>query len=201
MTDYRNDIEKAIVEFEGLLKQVKRDGIDNLISFIRKSDFYTAPASTRYHSSYNGGLLIHSLNVYDRLYQILRNDETWYQNGKTYSDETIIIVALLHDICKTFFYKETTRNQKNEETGKWEKVPYYIVEDKFAFGHGEKSVFMIERYMKLTKEEAMAIRWHMGFTEPKDNWNCLSAAIAQYPLALAVHIADLEATYLLEGES
>ena len=201
MTDYRNDIEKAIVEFEGLLKQVKRDGIDNLISFIRKSDFYTAPASTRYHSSYNGGLLIHSLNVYDRLYQILRNDEAWYQNGKTYSDETIIIVALLHDICKTFFYKETTRNQKNEETGKWEKVPYYIVEDKFAFGHSEKSVFMIERYMKLTKEEAMAIRWHMGFTEPKDNWNYLSAAIAQYPLALAVHIADLEATYLLEGES
>ena len=199
--DIRYDVEKSIVEFENLLGQVKREGMDNLISFIKKSDFYTAPASTRYHSNFKGGLLIHSLNVYDRLCQKLQNDEAWFKNGKTYSDETLIIVALLHDICKTFFYKETTRNQKNDETGKWEKVPYYTVEDKFPFGHGEKSVFMIERYIKLTKEEAMAIRWHMGFTEPKENWNCISAAIAQYPLVLALHLADLEATYLLEEES
>ena len=199
--DIRYDVEKSIVEFESLLGQVKREGMDNLISFIKKSDFYTAPASTRYHSNFKGGLLIHSLNVYDRLYQKLQNDDAWFRNGKTYSDETLIIVALLHDVCKTFFYKETTRNQKNEETGKWEKVPYYTVEDKFPFGHGEKSVFMIERYIRLTKEEAMAIRWHMGFTEPKENWNCISAAIAQYPLVLALHLADLEATYLLEEES
>lgn len=199
--DIRYDVEKSIVEFENLLGQVKREGMDNLISFIKKSDFYTAPASTRYHSNFKGGLLIHSLNVYDRLCQKLQNDEAWFKNGETYSDETLIIVALLHDICKTFFYKETTRNQKNDETGKWEKVPYYTVEDKFPFGHGEKSVFMIERYIRLTKEEAMAIRWHMGFTEPKENWNCISAAIAQYPLVLALHLADLEATYLLEEES
>ena len=199
--DIRYDVEKSIVEFENLLGQVKREGMDNLISFIKKSDFYTAPASTRYHSNFRGGLLIHSLNVYDRLCQKLQNDEVWFKNGKTYSDETLIIVALLHDVCKTFFYKETTRNQKNDETGKWEKVPYYTVEDKFPFGHGEKSVFMIERYIRLTKEEAMAIRWHMGFTEPKENWNCISAAIAQYPLVLALHLADLEATYLLEEES
>lgn len=199
--DIRYDVEKSIVEFENLLGQVKREGMDNLISFIKKSDFYTAPASTRYHSNFKGGLLIHSLNVYDRLYQKLQNDDAWFRNGKIYSDETLIIVALLHDVCKTFFYKETTRNQKNDETGKWEKVPYYTVEDKFPFGHGEKSVFMIERYIRLTKEEAMAIRWHMGFTEPKESWNCISAAITQYPLVLALHLADLEATYLLEEES
>lgn len=199
--DIRYDVEKSIVEFESLLGQVKREGMDNLISFIKKSDFYTAPASTRYHSNFKGGLLIHSLNVYDRLYQKLQNDDAWFRNGKIYSDETLIIVALLHDVCKTFFYKEATRNQKNDETGKWEKVPYYTVEDKFPFGHGEKSVFMIERYIRLTKEEAMAIRWHMGFTEPKESWNCISAAIAQYPLVLALHLADLEATYLLEEES
>ena len=200
--DIRYDVEKSIVEFENLLGQVKREGMDNLISFIKKSDFYTAPASTRYHSNFKGGLLIHSLNVYDRLYQKLQNDEAWFRNGKIYSDETLIIVALLHDICKTFFYKETTRNQKNDETGKWEKVPYYTVEDKFPFGHGEKSVFMIERYIRLTKEEAMAIRWHMGawgvnMSSFEDIRN-YDASRTLYPLVTITQTADGLAAAILE---
>ena len=183
-------------EFRKLLLSVNREGMDKLLEFIDATDFYTAPASTRFHGSYEGGLLEHSLKVYEILKEKVKHTPIEME----VSEDTLIISALLHDICKVKYYKVDYRNAKNE-LGVWEKVPYYTVEDKFPFGHGEKSVFMIERYIRLTKEEAMAIRWHMGFTEPKENWNCISAAIAQYPLVLALHLADLEATYLLEEES
>lgn len=189
---------KNIERFEQLLRSTNRDGIENLISFIQKSDFYTAPASTRFHSCHEGGLLEHTLLVYDRLIAKF-NDELWKEKVDV-KQENLIVSALLHDICKAYFYNVSLRNAKNDETGKWEKVPYYTVEDKIPYGHGEKSAMMAEEFIRLEPVERYAIRWHMGFTEPKENWNVLGCAIRKYPLILALHTSDLEATYLLEKE-
>ena len=113
---------------------------------------------------------------------------------------SIAICALLHDLCKAQYYKVSTRNVKNEQTGQWEKVPYYTVEDAFPYGHGEKSVYLIERFLRLKPAEAMAIRWHMGgFDEAARGGSfAISAAYDKYPLAVKLHLADLEATYLRE---
>ena len=114
-----------------------------------------------------------------------------------FDDTTIKIVALLHDICKLNFYKVDYRNAKNE-LGVWEKVPYYTIEDTIPYGHGEKSVMMISEYIKLTSEEKYAIRWHMGFTEPKELYGTIGQAYKKYPLALLLFEADLEATYVYD---
>ncbi len=172
---------------------VKRDGAGELLSWLEKTDFFTAPASTKFHLCEEGGLCEHSINVYECL-----ND----RYGADHSAESIAIVSLLHDLCKAQFYKMSMRNQKNEQTGQWERVPYYQVEDKFPFGHGEKSVFLIERFMRLKVEEAIAIRWHMGGFDDtaKAGGFTISNAFEMYPLAVKLHIADIEATYLREGE-
>lgn len=187
-----------IEEFENLLLSVEREGIENLLGFIRKSDFYTAPASTKYHSCHEGGLLEHSLNVYKCLVAKLDNS-IWKDALAEIPEESLVVSSLLHDLCKTYFYVVEYRNKKNDD-GIWEKVPYYTIDDKIAYGHGEKSVMMIEEYIKLTPIERYSIRWHMGWSEPKENYNALGKAMGKYPLVLALHEADQEATYLLEGE-
>ena len=171
-------------EFISLLKSTNREGMDNLLSFLEKSDFYTAPASTRFHGDYEGGLLEHSMKVYEIL------------KTKVEDNDSTKIVALLHDICKTNFYKTDFRNVKNN--GIWEQVPYYTIEDTIPYGHGEKSVMMISEFIKLTPEEKYAIRWHMGFTEPKELYGTIGQAYKKYPLALYTHEADLEATYIYD---
>ena len=172
-------------------QNVTRRGADRLLEWLEKSDFFTAPASTRYHASYEGGLLEHSLNVYDVLQK--RFDPA------VDSAESFAIVSLLHDICKTGFYDVEYRNRKND-AGIWEKVPVYVINDRLPYGHGEKSVFMIERFMKLTNEEAIAIRWHMGGFDDaaKAGSFAISHAFERYPLAVKLHLADLESTYLYE---
>ena len=177
-------------EFIELLKSTKREGVDEIINFLEKTDFYKAPASTRFHGNYEGGLLEHSMKVYEILKHKVKNSVIDINVG----DDTLIIVALLHDICKANYYKVDFRNAKNER-GEWEKVPYYTVDDTIPYGHGEKSVMMITEYMKLTSEEKYCIRWHMGFTEPKELYGTISLAYKKYPLALLMHEADLEATY------
>ena len=172
-------------EFIGLLKQIDREGMDKLIEFLERSDFFEAPASTRFHGAFKGGLLEHSMKVYEIL------------KTKTEDSDSIKIIALLHDICKVNFYKTDYRNAKNEQ-GVWEKVPYYTVEDLIPYGHGEKSVMMISEFIKLTPEERYAIRWHMGFTEPKELYGTIGQAYKKYPVALLVHEADLEATYFYD---
>ena len=168
-------------EFIKLLKQVDREGMDKLIEFLESSDFFKAPASTRYHGNWEGGLLEHSMKVYEIL------------KTKTEDTDSVKIVGLLHDICKTNYYKTDYRNAK--VNGTWEQVPYYTVEDNIPFGHGEKSVMMISEFIKLTPEEKYAIRWHMGFTEPKELYGTIGLAYKKYPLALLTFEADLEATY------
>ena len=180
-------------EFLMLLRSVNREGMDELINFIEKSDFFKAPASTRFHGSYEGGLAEHSIKVYE----ILKHKVEHCIEPINIPEESIIIIGLLHDICKTNFYKVDYRNAKNA-LGVWEKVPYYTIDDTIPYGHGEKSVMMISEYIKLTVEEKYCIRWHMGFTEPKELYNTLGQAYKKYPLALLVHEADLETTYFYD---
>ena len=161
------------------------------------SDFFTAPSSTRFHGAYEGGLVEHSLNVYECLKDYLNRPRTKELYGMDYTPETIAVTALLHDICKVGFYAVDYRNAKNEQ-GVWEKVPYYTVRDTLPYGHGEKSVYMIQSFMRLTRDEAFAIRYHMGFSGNEDK-NSVGRALEMFPLALAVNVADMEATYYLEG--
>ena len=172
-------------EFINLLKQTNREGTDKLIEFLERTDFFEAPASTRFHGCFKGGLLEHSLKVYEIL------------KTKTEDSASVKIIALLHDVCKANFYKVDYRNAKNEQ-GVWEKVPYYTVDDTIPYGHGEKSVMMISEFIKLTPEERYAIRWHMGFTEPKELYGTIGIAYKKYPIALLTHEADLEATYFYD---
>jgi len=178
---------------------ITRPGADKMLDFLSNSDFFTAPASTRYHGSHEGGLVAHSINVYHCLTDYLERARVRDVYGMDYSEESVAIAALLHDVCKTNIYQESTRNAKNETTGVWEKVPYYKIEDSLPYGHGEKSVYMIGGFMRLTREEAMAIRWHMGFSGIEDK-NVIGTALEKYPLAFALTVADMEATYFLEGE-
>jgi hypothetical protein len=184
-------------------EQIKRPGAAALLDYLTsdQSDFFTAPASGRYHGSYEGGLLEHSLNVYHCLVDYLARDRVKNIYGLECSDESAAIVALLHDICKVNFYKVDYRNAKNDK-GAWEKVPYYAVDDKMPYGHGEKSVYIVSGFMKLSRAEAFAIRYHMGFSgansnEEKGN---VGASFEMYPLAFALATADMEATYYLEGK-
>lgn len=184
-------------------EKIKREGADKLLDFIcsASSDFFTAPASARYHSAYEGGLCEHSLNVYDCLCEYLNRPVAKEKYGLNYSDESIAIVSLLHDLCKMNVYKTSYRNAKNEQ-GQWEKVPYFEFDDSLPYGHGEKSVYMITPFMKLTREEAFAIRYHMGYSNVESAMatNSVSKAFEMFPLAFALSTADMEATYYLETD-
>lgn len=176
---------------------IKREGAEALLSFLTDhSDFFTAPASTKFHGAYEGGLIDHSLNVYDCLVDILSRPRMTDLYGIRYSDESIAIAALLHDLCKVNFYKTSFRNAK-DENGKWVSVPYYTIEDSLPYGHGEKSVYIASGYMRLTRDEAFAIRYHMGFSGPEDA-NQVGRALEMFPLAYALVMADMEASYFLE---
>lgn len=155
--------------------QVNRPGADDLLEWLESTDFFTAPASTKYHGAYPGGLVDHSLRVYDFLIV------SPYAVGT--SAETRAICALLHDVCKAEYY------EPKDGGG-------YRVNDQFPFGHGEKSVYQISRFMYLTDEEALAIRWHMGAYDDaaRGGSRTLSAALSLFPLVLALHTADMQAT-------
>ena len=172
---------------------IHREGADRLLEWLQTTDFFTAPASTRYHCACPSGLVQHSVNVYEVMMEK-------HFDPETDSAESFALCALLHDVCKAQFYKISTRNVKNEKTGQWEKVPYYTIEDAFPYGHGEKSVFLIERFVRLKPAEATAIRWHMGGFDDaaKGGSFAISLAFDRYPLAVKLHMADLESTYLRE---
>lgn len=179
-------------------ENIHREGADKLLDYMLKSDFFTAPASTRFHGSYEGGLLEHSLNVYHCLKDYLARERAKNVYNMNYTEESIALCALLHDVCKMNFYKTDYRNAKNE-MGVWEKVPYYTIEDNLPYGHGEKSVYIISGFMRLTREEAFAIRYHMGFSGIEDK-NNIGKAFEMFPLAFALSVADMEASYYLESK-
>lgn len=175
---------------------IKRDGADKLMEYLLSSDFFRAPASTRFHGSYEGGLVEHSVNVYECLRDYLSRPRAKELYGLNFSEETVAIVALLHDLCKIGVYKPGTRNVK-DDFGKWQSVPTFTFEDSLPYGHGEKSVYIISGYMRLTRDEAFAIRYHMGFSGNEDAAS-VGKALEKFPLAFAVSVADMEATYFLE---
>ena len=183
-----NDLKALKTEFKSIVaNMIHRDGIDELMTWLESTDFYSAPSSTRYHGAEPGGLAAHSIAVYNRLKQ-KQTDET---------DETIAIASLFHDLCKCNFYKQTFRNVKNEVTGKWEKMPSYEVNDQFPLGHGEKSMFIIMKFMNITDDEAMAIRWHMGFSAVEQQFEkpSMARAMQTYKLVIKLQEADTEASF------
>lgn len=208
--------QQNIERFENLMNTVAREGKDDLMNYIRtKTDFYKAPASTRFHLSCEGGLLQHSLNVYDCLVA-KKNTPVWGKILETIPDESLVVMALLHDLCKINTYTQGFKNQKTYDEAKvaaapnsqvkhdnngdfiWETVPTYEFNDSMPLGHGEKSVMLINCFMKLKTEEIFAIRWHMGFSCPKEEWGALGSAMEKYPIVLALSEADLEASHIFE---
>ena len=188
-------------EFIELYTQhIRREGSGALLDSLQnKSDFFTAPASAKFHGAYAGGLCEHSVNVYHCLRDYLERDRVRELYGLEYPEESVALVSLLHDVCKTGCYKPGSRNVKGPD-GKWQSVPTFFYEDSLPYGHGEKSVYILSGFLRLTREEAMAIRWHMGFSGEEDK-RLVGQALEQFPLAFALSVADMEATYFLEGEA
>ncbi|MDU2065118.1 MAG: HD domain-containing protein [Sporomusaceae bacterium] len=182
--------------FISLLQQVERNGIEEFIAYLEQdTDFFSAPASAYHHGNYMGGLVDHSVAVYDNLVKIIET----FDLSQRYDKETLILSALLHDLCKANFYRKVLRNRKNEKTGQWEKVEIYEINDQFPIGHGEKSVILLSRYIALTEDEMLAIRWHMGgFDDAARAYTggqSLSKAMKSTPLVAALHMADMATCY------
>ena len=192
--------------------------MEKLLNYVRKSDFYRAPSSTKFHLSCEGGLLQHSLNVYDCL-QAKKQNPTWAEILSGVKEENLIIMSLFHDLCKANFYVKGTRNQKTYDKEKvaaaedwqkkhdsqgdfiWETVESYTVNDQMPLGHGEKSAMILQQFIRLDMVEAAAVRWHMGPFSGEQDWNTLGLAMEKYPVVLALFEADMEASKILEKES
>ena len=185
-------------------ERVNREYADNLLGWLEyETDFFTAPASTRHHGAYPGGLLEHSLNVYHRLRAIVCV-ETY---GTTTSDllaedveETVAVLALLHDVCKAGVYHIERKRRRNPETGVWEDYLGYTFRDPLPLGHGEKSLYQIARFIRLEDHEALAIRWHMGAYDAaaRTDLRDLSAAMDATPWVWRLHEADMCAAHIDE---
>ena len=187
-------MENSKQEFLKLYQNIKREGADKFLEWLSSTDFFTSPASTKFHSAHEGGLCEHSVNVYHRLLALVKQEfgKDWQ---KTVSAESVTIVALLHDVCKANTYKTEFRNVKQD--GNWVQQPFYTVDDQLPYGHGEKSVYIINGFMRLTREEAMAINWHMGGFDARVRGGSysLSDAFYKFPLSVLLHVADILATY------
>lgn len=204
-----NSVEQNTELFKKVYSElVRRENGDKLLNFIVKSDYFKAPASTRFHSSEEGGLVKHSLLVMYCLFSKLTNP-VWKPLLEKHSDDTLVLVSLCHDLCKTYFYNQTWKNTKvycedgdKKDAGgkfKWETLPGYECKDIYPFGHGEKSAYFIMKVgVDMSCEEYAAVRWHMGFSLPKEDYIALGNAMDKYPLVLALYEADLEASHILE---
>ncbi len=175
-------------------EHIHRKGAEELIKGLERTDFFTAPASTKYHGAYPGGLCEHSLDVWEYA-QSLK-----FLSPEPINDESLCIAALFHDLCKLNFYKPGKKNQKIN--GVWKEVDCYTVEEAIPFGgHGSKSVYLLQRFMPLKVEEAVAINCHMGFSDATPGQvGSISSAFKKYPLAWIIHVADEAATYLLNRD-
>lgn len=192
--------EKKKIFIEEFEKNIKREGSEKLLKWLCNSDFFVAPASSKFHNAICGGLCDHSLNVFYRAVELIENENKKEDSlFKNVTLENIAVATLLHDVCKVNYYKISFRNAKNE-FGVWEQVPYYTIEEDLPYGHGEKSVYILSGFMRLTRDEAMAINWHMGGFDKRVVGGdfSLSKAFSQYPFATLVHVADIMATYFDE---
>lgn len=181
-------------------ENIHRPGADALLEYLCSPtcDFFVAPASTRYHGAYAGGLCEHSINVYECLKDYLKRPRVQELYHLHCSEESLAVISLLHDVCKINCYKPSFRNVK-DENGVWKKVPTFEFDDPLPYGHGEKSVYIIGGFLRLSREEAFAIRFHMGFSGSEEV-RLVGNAFERFPLAFALATADMEATYFLEGK-
>lgn len=178
-------------------KYVVRDGADKLLEYLENSDFFNAPASARFHCAYEGGLCEHSVNVYHRLCDFMSREFVKENYNTEVTDDGIALIGLLHDICKVDLYKLYWRNQK-DGNGVWQQVAGYEYADKLPYGHGEKSVYILSGFVKLTREEAFAVRYHMGFSGTEEK-TTVGRAMEMFPLCIALSVADMEASFVMEG--
>lgn len=188
------EIEKNKETFLKIAREnIKREGLEELLTWLISTDFFESPASTKFHSAEAGGLCFHSLNVYYRLKALAEQEF-----GDEVNLESVAIIALFHDVCKCCTYKVEYRNVKENDV--WVKKPYYAFDDALPYGHGEKSVYMINGYMRLTREEALAINWHMGGFDKRVIGGAyeFSKAYYKYKICVLAHLADIMATYLDE---
>ena len=193
-------------DFLSIYELIRRPGADKLLAWLKSTDFFTAPAGAKHHGAHAGGLVVHSLNVYRRLRQIATLET--YRSTMTpelteAEEETVAILALLHDVCKVGVYHLEPGRWRNPETGKWEDRQEYKFRDPFPLGHGEKSLYLIAKHMDLTEEEALAIRWHMGAYDAaaRSDLRDLSAAMAMTPWVWRLQEADMCATHIDEREA
>lgn len=183
------------------LKEVKRKGIENLIDYIsNKSDFFTAPASAKYHSNYETGLAEHSWLVRE----LFDGKNKQFQLGLP--EDTITICSIGHDLCKCNFYKKGFKNVKDgkkmnnfgKEVDNWVEKEVWEIDDQLPLSHGHKSIILLQRFIPLSEFEVLAIAWHMGLPEEYEMKMAYSKACEKYPAIIALHTADVESSYLLE---
>lgn len=208
-----NQRQDVMEEFISIYEQsITRTGADKLLEYLKKSSFFEDPASSRYHLCVPGGLCEHSIHVYKRLKLLCDVEAANDPDFVRPSDETIAICGLLHDLCKIGCYAQEYRNRKTYDEDKvaaakpyqiksdgqgqfiWESVMSYRFDDPMPYGHGEKSVYIISGFMPLSREEAFAIRYHMGPWNNDEQRN-VGKVFEMYPFAFLTHTADAQATY------
>lgn len=194
-------------EFESIARaHIKRYGIDDLLNYLAVSDFYESPASTKYHGAYAHGLVMHSINVFNAMVDFMTSiiyRDADYLNRNPTTMESIAIVSLFHDLCKVDKYRLTQKNMKDPDTGEWYQADVYIYnQEQFRLGHGAASVYTIQKYLKLTDEEAQAIYWHMGAFDISQYSSVydLGDTYNRNVLAFSLHMADMIATYVDEND-
>lgn len=207
----KNQIESNKIEFLKLISEIDIEGADTqgLVDYLMNNDFFTAPASTQYHSAYEGGLCEHSLNVYRNLVKLYDLNK-----GKVpeYDKSSLLVVGLLHDISKVNFYEKYVMNKKvyNEKGTKSDNMGKFDwfaedafktkdAHDRFIFGtHGQNSLMLVGRYIPLNAEESCAIVNHHAGMDDKNATYDLTAILNKYPLATLLHLADMMACYIDE---
>lgn len=181
-------------EFDAILLRTNRPGMSDLLEWLHSTDFYEAPASTKYHGAVPKGLIYHSLGVHDCAEKITNMlADVSYIN---YTKDELAIASLLHDICKANCYTVYQKNVKKD--GVWVQEDAYKFDEQLCFGgHGSKSVYLAQRYITLTTQEAIAINCHMGFTD-SNNLSAISNAYQKCHLAWVLHVADEMSTFICD---
>lgn len=196
-------VTNAILEIHRLIRHthdqvMTRDGSDTLANFMLKRDYFTAPASCHFHCAFYGGLAVHSWGVYQALQDLLSSTKT------EMDEESKYLVTIMHDLCKCQYYRnDQWKWFKGEESGaKWEKKFQWTIDDKIPLGHGERSLFILQNFVRVSVEEALSIRHHLGFVDQgaHNRWpSALHLAFQDFPCCVAAHLADFT-TALTETE-
>jgi len=159
-----------------IFKDIMKDAVsDEMLVWLMENGFFTAPASTKHHGNYEGGLFDHSLEVTRKLLSMTEEMQLEWQRP-----ESPIIVGMFHDLCKIDQYK-------------YIELLGYQHKDCLLSGHGDKSIMLLSQFMTLTEEEILCIRYHMGAYETKD-WDSYGKAIEKYETVLWTHSADMFAS-------